>query len=430
MIAVWMMFAVLTGGAFTIAAIASDRIAALSRKPHRFIWLAAMVVTTCWPGIAIGLAHVSPHSGLPTSEPALTPGIQRLAAMTISVPAWDVSRRWTLAILVGWTMVSVALLARIALAVRYIRRRRAGWRTMQIDGVSVHVANDAGPAVVGLRRMQVVLPEWAVEMEPPLRELILRHESEHQSARDPYLLVIATLLTALFPWNPALWFQSRHLRIAIELDCDARVLHAHPRWREYAHLLLTIAQRRAATTGSLTPALSEATSNLERRIIAMRTIPTLSRLDALSLSVAAIAGFALACSVNEPQAPDRQLAVQATGERQASVASSQPAPSTAGQYFEFHVDRPATGREMPKPEYPPTLRRSGTGGSVWAQYVVDRTGLVDIGTFKVLKTPGPAFTGAVRAILPKWRFEPAEVGGKKVKQLVQQEFVFHAPPNP
>jgi hypothetical protein len=295
---------------------------------------------------------------------------------------------------------------------------------MQIDGVSVHVAKDAGPAVVGLRPMHLVLPEWVIEMDPSLRELILRHESEHQSARDPYLLLIVTLLTALFPWSPALWFQGRRLRVAIELDCDARVLRARPRWREYAHLLLTIAQRRASTNGSLTPALSEATSNLDRRITAMRTIPTLSRLNAISLSVAAIAGFALACSVSEPQAPDHQLTVQ--GKHQASVAS-QPARSTAGQYFEFQVEKPAIGREMPKPDYPPAFRSSGTGGTVWAQYVVEPTGLVDIGTFKVLKTPDPAFTAAVRAILPKWRFEPAQVGGRKVRQLVQQEFVFDAP---
>jgi protein TonB len=34
------------------------------------------------------------------------------------------------------------------------------------------------------------------------------------------------------------------------------------------------------------------------------------------------------------------------------------------------------------------------------------------------------FEQAVRSALPNMRFLPAEIGGRKVKQLVQQPFVF------
>jgi periplasmic protein TonB len=42
----------------------------------------------------------------------------------------------------------------------------------------------------------------------------------------------------------------------------------------------------------------------------------------------------------------------------------------------------------------------------------------------VLKSSHEQFTAAVRNALPNMRFYPAEVGGRKVKQLVQQPFTF------
>ena len=44
--------------------------------------------------------------------------------------------------------------------------------------------------------------------------------------------------------------------------------------------------------------------------------------------------------------------------------------------------------------------------------------------FKVLKSTHDMFTNAVRAVLPNMKFYPAEVGGRKVKQLVQMPFQF------
>jgi protein TonB len=46
------------------------------------------------------------------------------------------------------------------------------------------------------------------------------------------------------------------------------------------------------------------------------------------------------------------------------------------------------------------------------------------GSFKVLKSSHDLFTAAVKNALPTMRFYPAEVGGRKVKQLVQQPFTF------
>ena len=45
-------------------------------------------------------------------------------------------------------------------------------------------------------------------------------------------------------------------------------------------------------------------------------------------------------------------------------------------------------------------------------------------TFEIIKSDHDLFTNAVRNSLPNFRFFPAELGGRKVKQLVQMPFVF------
>ena len=53
------------------------------------------------------------------------------------------------------------------------------------------------------------------------------------------------------------------------------------------------------------------------------------------------------------------------------------------------------------------------------------TGRVEVATFKVITSTHDLFAASVRRALPAMRFLPAEVGGRKVKQLVQQPFVFN-----
>jgi protein TonB len=95
-------------------------------------------------------------------------------------------------------------------------------------------------------------------------------------------------------------------------------------------------------------------------------------------------------------------------------------------YFEFQVEKVAAQAPGNRPPvYPDMLRSAGVEGTVLAQFVVDTTGRAETNTFKVLKSDHDQFTQAVRNALPGMRFYPAEVGGRKVKQLVQQPFVFN-----
>jgi protein TonB len=94
-------------------------------------------------------------------------------------------------------------------------------------------------------------------------------------------------------------------------------------------------------------------------------------------------------------------------------------------YFEFQVEKPVT--QIPgtgSPRYPDILRQAGVEGEVLAQFVVDTSGRAETGSFKVLKSSHDLFVQAVKNALPNMKFIPAEVGGRRVKQLVQQPFTF------
>ena len=57
-------------------------------------------------------------------------------------------------------------------------------------------------------------------------------------------------------------------------------------------------------------------------------------------------------------------------------------------------------------------------------FVVDTAGRVDVSSFKVVRTSHDLFAAAVKNALPRMRFFPAEIGDRKVRQLVQQPFSF------
>jgi protein TonB len=102
-----------------------------------------------------------------------------------------------------------------------------------------------------------------------------------------------------------------------------------------------------------------------------------------------------------------------------------PVPQGDQPYFDFQVEKPvvmAPGAQGPA--YPDMLRTAGIEGQVLAQFVVDTTGRAEMNTFKALKSDNDLFTTAVKNALQRMRFLPAEVGGRKVKQLVQQPFQF------
>ncbi len=96
-----------------------------------------------------------------------------------------------------------------------------------------------------------------------------------------------------------------------------------------------------------------------------------------------------------------------------------------GPYMEFQVEKPVEKIGGDAPEYPASLRESGVEGQVMTQFVVGANGRYEAGSLRILNSSNPAFSAAVKDALPRMRFSAAQIGGKKVAQLVQMPFQFH-----
>ena len=76
------------------------------------------------------------------------------------------------------------------------------------------------------------------------------------------------------------------------------------------------------------------------------------------------------------------------------------------------------------PRYPELLRGAGIEGQVVAVFVVDELGRAEEDSIRFVRSDNTLFEDAVKQALRHMRFVPAELGGRKVRQLVQMPFVF------
>ncbi len=446
----WMLAAVAFGALLAGGALAVERVQRIGRRSTRGVWAVALGVTVTWPLAAmVWLTRPAPLVSAGTG--ALMNG----ATAVVAAPeSWrDVVRAWWSShgdafLLFLWLALAVVLLGQLLRALWRLHRAVRVAEPAQVLGDSVLVSESVGPAVFGVWRPRVVIPRWVLELDAPLQALVLRHEREHCDGRDSWLVWLAVLSTTLVPWNPTVWILAHRLRLAMEVDCDARTLSAFPERRTaYARLLLFIVQR--AVPIRIAPALAHLPSHLSRRISAMThdsyARPALQRALAGAM---ALGVFAAACSrpiagnlagPAPQQRPQPQAQPQSQQQAQPD-ASPSPRPSSADSaaranapWFDFQVDNAVTMKAGAKgPRYPDALRAAKVEGLVLAQFVVGTDGRADMATFKVLKSDHDDFTASVREALVAMEFEPARVKGRPVKQLLQQPFVFNlakgAPP--
>ena len=310
----------------TLAASAGWTMEALCRqlgRPARWAWPAAfgLMIVVVARGVAAanagGATMLLPRVALRTAMPATTPDWTLLGelrgfvslASTWVVTAMDaalraVPARVTMFAGSTWLLASAVALTLLAMVHLRIRRARREWAEAEMFGMRVRIAPDVGPAVVGVVRPQIVVPRWLLARSPSEQELVLAHEREHLGARDHLLLVAGCAIVALVPWHPAAWWMLSRLRLAIELDCDARVLRRGVPARTYGTLLIDLAARCTGFRVGAT-ALADEGSHLERRLLAMKTDRTKrSLLRAGVLGSAAALALLAACEAKVPTGPE------------------------------------------------------------------------------------------------------------------------------
>jgi TonB family protein len=401
-----MAYAILVSAALAGVAALGDSLARRRHLPSRFLWVSAIALVLPMTAYVM----LVPRAVQPVTRLAPSPAEGTVLASS-SAPAVEQAASWLpLAdsmLSAAWGAATLLLLILLGIGQWRVARTRRTARRGTVLGHAVLLTDDVGPAVAGVAEPVVLVPPWVAALDEPSQRLLLAHELEHARWRDTSLLLGGAAATALLPWNPVVWWLAWRLRVATELDCDRRVLAAYPGVRRYVDLLLLAAARPRLSARLLAAHFGEHASDLQRRIEAMTdTRPGWRPMLLTALATGLLIGAACEAPRPDPVAPG-------------AIAQE------ANTYFEYQVETPvtmATGSDHPR--YPDILREAGVEGEVLVSFVVDETGLADVSTFKVLRSTHELFAMAVKNALPAMRFVPAVVGGRPVRQVVQQPFSF------
>ena len=272
-----MLYTIAAGVPIAWAALAIAAVLRRYGRPERAVWLAALVLALVVPAILL----LDPLANAPTA-PAPTPatGVLGLPEFVL-VPEDATSLDYAWFALLAWVIVSGMLAIRWAIAAYRLARASRSWHPGTLDGVSVWMTDDVGPAVSGVFRPRVLAPAWLHTLPARQRALVLLHEEEHIRARDPLLIAGTRIARILTPWNPVVWLLSSRLVRAVELDCDRRVLRRTSDVAAYGHTLLTVSEKRPGHL-VIAAAFAESEAPLRTRILAMTTPPHAISLAAIT----------------------------------------------------------------------------------------------------------------------------------------------------
>ncbi len=430
----WMLYALTISAALALGAWCAERVLRLLHLPTRWPWAMAIAGSVTLPLLALRPRAMSP---LDVSVGPVTGGVLAPAPLA---GAGDVaaaaSSDWTLWIAAAWVAVSATLLLLAAVGAVRLARVRRRWRQTKIDGVSVRVSRAVGPAVTGVFRPEIVVPAWALELPEAERSLLLRHEREHITARDPLLCRAAFLVLAAVPWNLPLWWTVRRLWTAVEIDCDGRVVRQTDERARYGHLLINVGARRSAHPWAAL-ALSPRLPSLEQRIRAMTMTPPKHRaLRAGGFAAVIALSLVLVAAADPPVvnvATPAPVADEPPLPEHAPVVAEAPADTNdvraEPRFTPYEVapevrDREAFQRALIE-AYPRDLQEAGVQRTIlWI--FVDEVGRV--GEIRVAESSGRESLdeAAVRAA-GEVEFSPARHRDEPVAVWVQFPVVFQAP---
>ncbi|MCY3548791.1 MAG: M56 family metallopeptidase [Gemmatimonadetes bacterium] len=410
MTAAWMLWSIGAGLLFLVAGLALER---LLDGRRRWVWMAAGAGTVILPAARL----LAGALGSPATSPPPTAPVM-LEPLAVTVAGDSALHSLDGVLQLGWAGLSGVLLITALIGASRFVRRRASWREGTLLGRSVLWSRDAGPAVVGLAGSRIVLPEWVRGAGRKRQELVLAHEEEHQRARDAQLRFLAAALLVAFPWNPALWLQYHRLGLALELDCDSRVMRRWPDRRAlYGDLLLRVGTARGILPGVAVAALAEQPSLLERRLRALlNKAPQVRLAQGAMLLFGAIMVVGLAVLIPGITGEGARM------EPEAEMDISAEPVFTPYTVMPDYVNAAEIQRALQR-EYPPLLRDAGIGGTAIVWFFIDETGIVR--NQVVHESSGhAALDEAALRVAPVFRFTPALNRDRAVPVWVQLPITF------
>jgi len=315
----WMVYVVTVSTFLCGAAFAAEYQARLRRTATRWIWIAVIVASLLIPTVIASVSAQMPGMFDVSVSPKVV-AIREVTTSRLSPASWLAAdamyqakvRNWDPLLRRVWLGASGLMLAALIASGVILFHRIRTWRLETLAGTQVYVADNVGPAVVGLLRSRIVVPSWILTAPEARQNAVIAHEQSHLEAGDPLMLTIALGLLVLMPWNLPLWWQLRRLRRAIEVDCDSRVLRRGIDRKSYGETLLDVGARQSGYIGSVA-AMSESSSFLEQRIqLIMNTSTRRWQLAGAALGLLSLTLFAVAAEVSPPNADPVEVKVPAS----------------------------------------------------------------------------------------------------------------------
>ena len=393
MIAAWMLWSAGIGVLLLVAGLATERLLTHGGRPTRWVWIVAGAATTALSVLRI--PGTPPEQAVP--PPGYAPPL--LEPLAVTVARDSMLRSFDDLLVLGWVVLSSLLVVTVLFAFARLVREGRSWQPGTLGHRSVLWSRNTGPTIVGLVRPRVVVPAWVRAIASSEQELILTHEEEHIHAGDSRLRFLMTLAVLAFPWNPALWLQRHRLSLAIELDCDRRVMRRMPEHRHaYGNLLLRVGAGRNGLHRLALVSLSEGRSQLERRITRLEEqMPRVRRLQGVLLVLGAAAIVALAVLFPRIRGEDTPVSDE--------LVDLMAEPAFTPFTVRPDLINEAEVQQAMEDEYP-RLREAGIEGTVQVHLFIDTRGEVQR-TLVARTSFSPALDSAALRVARIFRFTPA-----------------------
>jgi beta-lactamase regulating signal transducer with metallopeptidase domain len=283
-----LLYVLLISALLSLAGLALETLLSLARRSQRSTWVVCLVLSLTtpftvkyWVERSDALASYQEltlpqwpgsESIRPTRSLSASTNIPSAAASPVlssktdaGIAAAALRSRLEPIALIGWLLASITMLGVVAGSAAVLGRKLRALESVTLWGAAVRVSDSLGPAVVGLRTAQIVVPRWLLLASASVQKAAIVHETEHLRSHDARLLFAGVVLVSLMPWNPILWWQLWRLRFAIEKDCDQRVIARGLDAIDYARALVTVAKLHLASPFGVV-ALGERATQVEKRI--------------------------------------------------------------------------------------------------------------------------------------------------------------------
>lgn len=276
-------------------------------------------------------------------------------------------------------------------------------------------SDSLSPMVIGLLKPVVLLPDDADKWSPDKRHLVLLHEFAHVQRRDVLTQLMATLVCAVYWFNPLTWWGAAQMKRLREIACDDAVVTHSNAAAAYAQTLLDVAKRyRCRPTNAVAMARS---SDVEARITAiLSSTRNRTKLTPRSMRVLAAVAVVVATIVGTCQLISH---AQDSTERAADLAADPEAvtePRTMQVQVLDEAGQPLSGANV----HVSIWEMDGARNYANRDYVTDELGRADVARPQRLQIMRlwPAKDGYVPMFVNFSRVEH-EVG-----QLIPDEYKF------